>query len=153
MNGYDQRSLAFMKEARRVKKMPESALVKPSRPRDTVGPDMTEAISADDLEMLFQIFKPRGKDEWGGEWDHGPSGDADMCEAPLNTKRRNALPASDFALPGRRYPIDTPARARAALSRVVQFGSPEEIRRVRAAVKRKYPNMDVETPTRRGRRD
>lgn len=64
-------------------------------------------------------------------------------EAPLNARRRDGLPSGDFALPGRRYPIDTPARARAALSRVEQFGSPEEKSRVRAAVHRKYPDMDV----------
>lgn len=126
-----------------MKKMPESPLTKPSRPREAVGPDMTEAISADDLEMLFQIFKPRGDDDWDGEWDHGPSGDADMCEAPLTTKRRKALPASDFALPGRRYPIDTPARARAALARGKVNASPEEYRRIVRAVKRRYPKMDV----------
>lgn len=137
-----------------MKRMPEAATTKPSRPRATVGPDMTEAISTEDLAMLLTIFQPRGKDGWDHEdWDHGPSGDADMCEAPLDAKRRNALPSSDFALPGRRYPIDTPARARAALSRVEQFGSPSEKSRVRAAVKRKYPNMDVEAPTRRGRSD
>lgn len=147
MNGYDQCSLAFMREARTMKRTVESALTPPRPPREAVGPDMTEAISTDDLAMLLTIFQPRGKD--GGDW-HGDDDewDGEMCEAPLNTRRRNALPASAFALPGRRYPIDTPARARAALSRVVQFGSPAEIRQVRAAVKRRYPNMDVETPGR-----
>jgi len=72
---------------------------------------------------------------------------APMSEAPLNAKRRNALPASDFALPGRRYPIDTPARARSALARGQANATPEEYRRIVAAVKRKYPNMDVEAAT------
>lgn len=67
-----------------------------------------------------------------------------MQEAPLNAKRRNKLPVQDFAGPNRTYPIDTEARARAAISRVKQFGSPELQRRVIAAVKRRYPNMDVE---------
>lgn len=67
----------------------------------------------------------------------------DMVEAPLNAKRRNALPASAFAGPDRTYPIDTPARARAALSRVEQFGNSALKARVRAAVKRRYPDMDV----------
>lgn len=67
-----------------------------------------------------------------------------LSEAPLNADKRNDLPSSDFALPGRRYPIDTPERARSALARVKQFGSPQEIDRVRAAVRRKYPDMEVE---------
>lgn len=73
-----------------------------------------------------------------------------LQEAPLTADQRNKLPNSAFALPGRQYPIDTPERARAALSRVEQFGSDEEKRKVRAAVKKKYPNMDVE-PKRGGR--
>lgn len=41
------------------------------------------------------------------------------------------------------YPIDTIERARAALSRVAQFGSPEEKARVRAAVAKKYPSISA----------
>jgi hypothetical protein len=40
---------------------------------------------------------------------------------PLNAARRNRLPSSKFALPGRRaYPIDTKARARNAKARASQ---------------------------------
>lgn len=67
-----------------------------------------------------------------------------LAEAPLDAKRRNDLDSSDFALPGRKYPIDTPARARSALARVQQFGSPEDQRKVKAAVRRKYPNMEID---------
>lgn len=144
MNGYDQRSLAFMKEARQMKRMPEAATTKPSRPRATVGPDMTEAISTEDLAMLLTIFQPRGKDGWDHEdWDHGPSGDADMCEAPLSTRARNRLPRSAFAIPeDRAYPINDLSHARNALARVSQFGSDEEKRRVRNAVYRRYPQLN-----------
>lgn len=68
-----------------------------------------------------------------------------MDEAALNAKRRNALPASDFAGPDRTYPIDTPARARAALARAKANASPAEQRRIYAAVKRKYPDMQVDS--------
>lgn len=68
----------------------------------------------------------------------------DMSEAPLNAKKRNDLDSSDFALPGRKYPIDTPERARSALARVKQFGSPEDQKKVKAAVQKKYPNMKVD---------
>jgi hypothetical protein len=63
--------------------------------------------------------------------------------APLTAKRRNALPDSKFALPGQRYPIDTQARGRAALARVAADGTPSEQRRVRAAVRKRYPGMKV----------
>jgi hypothetical protein len=49
------------------------------------------------------------------------------------------LPGSAFAVPGRRYPIENASHARNALSRVSQYGSPEERARVRAAVSRKFP--------------
>lgn len=65
-------------------------------------------------------------------------------EAELDAKKRNSLDSSDFALPGRKYPIDTPERARSALARVKQFGSPSDRSKVKAAVKRKYPDMKLD---------
>jgi hypothetical protein len=40
--------------------------------------------------------------------------------AKLTTKKRNALPASDFALPGRRYPVNDRAHAANAKARATQ---------------------------------
>jgi hypothetical protein len=46
---------------------------------------------------------------------------------------------SDFALPGKSaYPMDTAKRARNALSRIAQFGSPEQKATVQRAVARRY---------------
>lgn len=60
----------------------------------------------------------------------------------LTAKRRNRLAKSTFAEPGKRkYPMDTPNRARNALSRVAQHGSPAEQKQVRSAVHRKYPSI------------
>jgi hypothetical protein len=50
--------------------------------------------------------------------------------AKLNAARRNALPDKDFALPGRRYPIEDKAHASNARARVEQHGTPEEKKRV-----------------------
>jgi hypothetical protein len=86
---------------------------------------------------MHDLQAPGDEEDWEDEEDW-------MQEAPLTTQRRNTLPDSAFALPGRQYPIDTPERARAALSRINQFGSADEQRRVRAAVSRRYPDMDVE---------
>jgi hypothetical protein len=64
-------------------------------------------------------------------------------DAPLTAARRKNLPEHVFALPGRRYPIDTPARARSALARVMQHGTESEQKAVYAAVRKKYPDMEV----------
>ena len=61
--------------------------------------------------------------------------------AILTTAARKAIPSSDFALPGRRYPIHDAEHAQNALARVSQFGTSDEKKAVRAAVHRKYPNM------------
>ena len=62
--------------------------------------------------------------------------------AKLSRKKRKRLKKSQFAIPSKRkYPINDKAHARNALSRVSQHGSPAEKRRVRAAVKRKYPSI------------
>lgn len=58
--------------------------------------------------------------------------------AKLTSKQRNALPGSDFALGGRRYPIEDRSHARNALARVSQFGTSSEKATVRAKVKAKY---------------
>lgn len=64
-----------------------------------------------------------------------------IVKAVLTARRRKRLKAKQFALGGRRYPINDPAHARNALSRVSQYGTPEEKARVRAAVGRKYPKI------------
>ena len=56
-------------------------------------------------------------------------------------------PAGSYALPGGgpggadAYPINTRARAANALARVEQNGTPAEKAKVRAAVRRKYPDL------------
>ena len=61
--------------------------------------------------------------------------------AKLNAKSRNALPSKDFAGPDRSYPIEDASHARNALARVSQHGSPAEKAKVRAAVHKKYPDI------------
>ncbi len=60
----------------------------------------------------------------------------------LNTKQRNKLPKTEFAIPSKRkYPMENASHARNALARVSQFGTPTEMAQVRRAVHAKYPNM------------
>jgi hypothetical protein len=64
----------------------------------------------------------------------------------LSAADRRALPGKDFALPGRRYPVEDKGHARAALSRVAANGSPVEKAAVRRKVAAKYPDMEMAHP-------
>ena len=60
----------------------------------------------------------------------------------LSTKDRKKLSNKSFALPGKRkYPIPDKAHARNALARVEQNGTPAEQKKVRAAVKKRFPSI------------
>lgn len=61
--------------------------------------------------------------------------------AKLTSAKRRALKYSQFALAGRRYPINDANHARNALARVSEFGSSSEKAKVRAAVHRKFPGI------------
>lgn len=57
----------------------------------------------------------------------------------LTTEARKKIKAKNFALPGRRYPIEDASHARNALARVSEYGSAAEQATVRRKVHRKYP--------------
>ena len=60
----------------------------------------------------------------------------------LSSKDRKKLSKKSFALPDKRkYPIPDEAHARNALARVAQNGTPAEQKKVRAAVKKRFPNI------------
>ena len=61
----------------------------------------------------------------------------------LTTTGRKHIKPSNFALPGRRYPIHDRAHGIAALQRVAQYGTPSEQARVRRAVKQRFPKIGV----------
>lgn len=61
--------------------------------------------------------------------------------AKLTSKARKALPKKDFAVAGRKYPIENASHARNALARVAQHGTPAQKKQVRAKVHSKYPNI------------
>jgi hypothetical protein len=62
--------------------------------------------------------------------------------AKLSASRRKALPKSSFALPSKRkYPIDTKARAKAALAYSARSDTVGSYKTVRAAVTKKYPSL------------
>jgi hypothetical protein len=60
----------------------------------------------------------------------------------LSSKDRKKLSKKSFALPGKRkYPIPDKAHARNALARVAQHGTPTEQKRVKAAVRKRFPSI------------
>ncbi len=65
--------------------------------------------------------------------------------AVLDTQSRNALADSEFALPGRKYPIHDENHARDALARVAANGTPSEQAMVRIKVKKRYPMIKVDS--------
>jgi hypothetical protein len=59
----------------------------------------------------------------------------------LTPKARKAIPTGEFALAGRRYPIEDKRHARNALARVSQHGTSAEKATVRRKVHAKYPGI------------
>ena len=65
--------------------------------------------------------------------------------AKLTTATRKKIPTNEFALPGRRYPVEDEAHARNALARVSQDGTPAEKATVRRKVHRLFPGLKQES--------
>lgn len=71
--------------------------------------------------------------------------------AILSNKKRQSLPKSSFALPGKgegksgkgsgSYPIPDEAHGRAALSRAAQHATPAEQATIKRKVAKKFPNI------------
>ena len=71
--------------------------------------------------------------------------------ARITTAGRNALPSTDFALPGKgegskgkgagSYPIPDAAHARNALARGAQHASPSELAMIKRKVHAKFPGI------------
>ena len=63
----------------------------------------------------------------------------------LTTATRRKIPNGEFALPGRRYPVEDVAHARNALSRVSQDGTAAEKATVRRKVHRLFLGLKQES--------
>lgn len=70
----------------------------------------------------------------------------------LTAAGRKKMKLSNFGLPGKRkYPLDTKGRARNALARVSQHGTPAEKAQVRRRVASKYPSIKVSSMKKKGK--
>ena len=61
----------------------------------------------------------------------------------LSYQERKRLPKGDFALPGRKYPIEDKAHARNAIARVDRFGTKREQQIVKRKVHSKFPSIKI----------
>lgn len=93
------------------------------------------AIRQERINNGFDVATRRSIAYYGDRQDH-----LELSE--LSSRARKALPKGTFAIPETRsYPIPDESHARNALARVAQHGTPEEKRRVKAAVRRKFPKI------------
>ena len=102
------------------------------------------------LQKKMQAVRSGG----GGDITAGyePEGEV-VVEKDLSAAERRALPNKDFVFPGKgegpegkqrgAYPINDKKHARAALAMAAAHASPEKEAKVKAAVKKKYPEIEV----------
>ena len=100
------------------------------------------------MRKLTAVRQGGGEDIVAG---YEPEGQ--LIEKDLNAAERRALPDSDFALPGKgegpegkqrgAYPINDKKHARNALAMAAAHASPEKQAEVKAAVKKKFPNIKI----------
>lgn len=121
----------------------QEATTRQIRPRESLPPWLKDKGDEEKESLPPWLKKKEGDGEDEDEEKEAAPADPDMEEAPLSSKGRDKLSPDDYALGNRRYPIDTPERARSALARVEQFGSDAEAAKVKAAVHKKYPDMKV----------
>lgn len=90
-----------------------------------------------------------------GSEEEGDKSQAPGAEEVIRTAAsKRPKSRSAYAIPEKKkYPLDSLARARNAIARVQQHGTPEEKRRVFAAIRRRYPALARRSnviPTRTG---
>jgi hypothetical protein len=72
----------------------------------------------------------------------------EMAKNLSSSKDRKQLSKKSFALPGKRkYPIPDKTHARNALARVAQHGTSAEQKKVREAVKKRFPSIGKKKST------
>jgi hypothetical protein len=82
--------------------------------------------------------------------DHGAGKTNNMSKDLSSTRERKKLSKKEFALPGKKkYPIPDKAHARNALARVAQHGTPAEQKKVKAAVKKRFPSIDSKSKSKK----
>ena len=120
--------------------------------RGELPPEQARRIQAASSAMETRAGDPSRTSQSSEEEDPEERPLEDLEEKKLSAKERRELPGSDFALPGKgegpkgkqagSYPIPDEGHAKAALGMVAKHGTSEEKAKVRAAVKRKFPDIE-----------
>lgn len=122
---------------------------------EMLDPDRVDAVKGPANGTPFLMLKAQQPDDDDDDDELEMCGDPDceVCDpaakAKLKAADRKRLPKSAFAIPEKApgsgsYPIPDEAHARAALGRVETNGTPDEKKRVRAAVHRKFPGIELD---------
>ena len=108
-----------------------------------------EPDAADEKERKKQIARQKGIDRAADKL----AKEEVVLEKDLNAAERRALPNKDFVFPGKgegpkgkqrgAYPIPDKKHARNALAMAAAHASPEKQAKVKAAVKKKFPDIEV----------
>ena len=107
----------------------------PGKDRETISKNIAELIrSGRDRDQAVAIAM-----------EHAGKSKRKKAKMSLTAEQRKDLPADKFGLPSlRKYPLDTEKRARNALSRVAQNGTPAQIAEVKRNVRRLWPDIEVD---------
>lgn len=120
---------------------------KPMTPMASVDGERERRYRPSDRRVVGGVLTKTGSAAAERENRVSPSMEGALRERRLTYREREHMPASDFAMPGKRmggkggYPDENISHGRAALSRVAQHGTPSEKRRVHADVCRKFPSI------------
>ena len=108
-----------------------------------------------DGKACWDGYKLAGTKKKGGKTVDNCVKEDELQEKDLNAAERRALPNKDFVFPGKgegpegkqrgAYPINDKKHARAALAMAAAHASPEKEAKVKAAVKKKYPEIEVQS--------
>ena len=106
-----------------------------------------------DGKACWKGYKLAGTKKKGGKTVDNCVKEDELQEKDLSAAERRALPNKDFVFPGKgegpegkqrgAYPINDKKHARAALAMAAAHASPEKEAKVKAAVKKKYPEIEV----------
>ena len=106
-----------------------------------------------DGKACWDGYKLAGTKKKGGKTVDNCVKEDELQEKDLSAAERRALPNKDFVFPGKgegpegkqrgAYPINDKKHARAALAMAAAHASPEKEAKVKAAVKKKYPEIGV----------
>jgi hypothetical protein len=138
------------KKIKNRKAVPYAALAAQHEPEGELVEGKKKGL---DGKECWDGYKLAGTKKKGGKTVDNCVKEDELQEKDLSAAERRALPNKDFVFPGKgegpegkqrgAYPINDKKHARAALAMAAAHASPEKEAKVKAAVKKKYPEIEV----------